>query len=77
LACKFGDYKDFGFGRLSINDSNLILIVVKRASTIMLLSNGKTKKLLFKKHREELYQLEENEIDRWLEERKACQKFIS
>lgn len=52
-----------------------ILIVVKRASTIMHFVQRKNEKLSVQKHREELYQLEENEIDEVLEERKAAKSY--
>jgi cytochrome c oxidase cbb3-type subunit 1 len=52
-----------------------ILIVVKRASSIMGFFQRKNEKITIQKRREELYQLEEDEIDEVLEERKAAKSY--
>ncbi|WP_339703420.1 cbb3-type cytochrome c oxidase subunit I [Algoriphagus aquimarinus] len=52
-----------------------ILIVVKRASTIMDFFQKKNEKASASKLREELYQLEEDDIDEILEERKAAKVY--
>ncbi|WP_240510819.1 cbb3-type cytochrome c oxidase subunit I [Algoriphagus antarcticus] len=52
-----------------------ILIVVKRASSIMNFFQRKNEKVTIQKLREELYQLEEDEIDEVLEERKTAKTY--
>jgi len=52
-----------------------IMIVAKRASSIMSFFQRKNEKVTVQKRREELYQLEEDEIDEVLEERKAAKSY--